>query len=527
MEDRPYQTEFYEQAREAYKAGHRRILCVLPTGGGKSVMAARMMSMAAAKGRRSLFFADQRELVTQTTDKLNRMGQANSTLIANVTNEHDSAEDFSQSDLCQTISKDTLWSRAVRSNKIEMPRADIVHLDEAHGSLAKTWKSISDHYSEAVIFGWTATPVRGDGQGLGLSDDGKTGLFDHMIIAGSYSELQASGHLVPVRVLSPANFRLDTSGLKVRTGDYVKRALQERVNKDGMVGDIISHWKERADDRQTIVFASGIDHSINIRDQFRAAGITAEHIDGSTPSAGIENERADILGRVSDGSTRVLVNYGVATTGVDIPSLKVMVCARPTKSFGLWRQMGGRIQRPFEGHDHCLILDHTDNSVEFGYPDEDVEWDLHSHKGYLPKPKKKAPSDDGASGRKCPQCSTTYAAKACPQCGYMQERSGKYVEMQEGKLAALERSKADKLKDTQSARQKYWDYAVGVAIGRRMKIGAAAHMYRREYGKWPRGLRNTPKGSQWQMTATEFYRQVIKEANQKSSDEAKRQASLL
>jgi hypothetical protein len=37
-----------------------------------------------------------------------------------------------------------------------------------------------------------------------------------------------------------------------------------------------------------------------------------------------------------------------------------------------------------------------------------------------------------------------------------------------------------------------------------MKCGSAAHMYKREFTVWPRGLELLPKGGEWQLTAKEF-----------------------
>ncbi len=91
-----------------------------------------------------------------------------------------------------------------------------------------------------------------------------------------------------------------------------------------------------------------------------------------------QKERDDIMERVKDGRVLVLTNYGVCTTGFDCPRWTYLVCARPTKSFSLWRQMGGRISRPFENHDHAVIQDHSDNATRFGYPDEDVAWELNT-----------------------------------------------------------------------------------------------------------------------------------------------------
>ena len=41
-----------------------------------------------------------------------------------------------------------------------------------------------------------------------------------------------------------------------------------------------------------------------------------------------------------------------------------------------------------------------------------------------------------------------------------------------------------------------------------LKVGAAAHMYRKKTGVWPRKLDRIPTGDQWQLTAKDFIAQT-------------------
>jgi hypothetical protein len=103
-----------------------------------------------------------------------------------------------------------------------------------------------------------------------------------------------------------------------------------------------------------------VEHSKALSAEFRAAGVMAEHLDGSTPL----HVRAAILRRVDQGHTRVLCNVGVAIEGLDIPRLKCCVLARPTKSLARYLQMTGRVRRPWQGvkariHDHAFVIKST------------------------------------------------------------------------------------------------------------------------------------------------------------------------
>lgn len=497
MADRPYQERTLNAIRDKIIEGHRRILCVLPTGGGKGYIAARVMEMAAGKGNTNAFFAAQRELVIQLNRQLERLSVPSQVIMRGVENEYTSTEEWELSGLCSVIGKDTLWSRAYKRKTMTLPSAKIVQIDEAHGSISKTYMAIMEDYSDSITIGWTATPCRGDGRDLG-------GYYDTMIQAASYKELQDLGFLVPVSVFAPD--RPDLKKLSKTGGDYAKKALENRMNKDGMVGSIVREWRKNSAGRQTVLFAAGVDHSIHCRNEFRKIGVTAEHIDGKMS----QEERDDIMSRALAGKVSVVCNYGVLHTGVDVPAWKYMICARPTKSFGLWRQMAGRIQRPFPGYSEAVIQDHSDNTLCFGYPDEDVDWTLDSDARIQDTHRKKQ-KNDGKEPLQCPSCKKVMTGKVCV-CGFaFPEKKGKVVEMAAGELAKLERRKANRLAKP-TDKEAYWKSCLGWAIGKDKKVGAAAHRYKDKFGCWPNNqIPNVPRGKkEWSMTGKEFYDDVVK-----------------
>lgn len=500
MPDRPYQTRIIDQVRNSVRRGHKRILIVLPTGAGKGYVAARLIQESAKKGNSSVFFADQRELIHQIASHLTTLRVPARTIMAGVTDEYGSHEMYRDSVLAHLVAKDTLFARAFRRDTLEPPNATFIQNDEAHKSLAPTWQTVLEYYDGCIQLGWTATPIRTDGRGMG-------DMYTDMVVGATYADLQRDGYLVPVRVFAP--HRPDLGGLKVARGDYSKASLEQRMNRDEMVGDIIREWREHSEGRQTVVFASGVQHSIHVRNEFRAAGISAEHVDGKMP----DSEREDIIGSVRNGDTTVLCNYGIATTGVDIPGWKYMVCARPTKSFLLHRQMGGRIQRPLAGHAECVIQDHSDNCLVYGYPDEDVEWTLDTTEKVFEKHQAKQREKGQKDPYHCEKCQTVYRGPHCPTCGHRPERREQSPAMaKEERLKELERKRRAM---TVMDKQKLWDECLGWAVGTRRKVGAAAHRYKNTVGAFPtHQIQNVPRGSQWKMNALDYYRDVVKPSKQ-------------
>jgi superfamily II DNA or RNA helicase len=393
--------------------------------------------------------------------------------------------------LAQVVAKDTLWARAFRRRKMAPPPASIIVIDEAHKSMARTWQAVAEHYKDSVVVGVTATPCRQDGKGLGA-------FYTHLVQLATYQELQEQGFLVPCRVWVPD--RPDLKGLKVSNGDYQKGDLQKRMDQGKLVGNIVREWRRRGDGRVTIAFASGVNHSIHIRNEFRDAGVVAEHLDGKTPWT----EREDIVGRLRDGRIDVLCNYGVATTGLDAPIAKALILARPTKSFGLFRQMCGRIMRPYPGYTDAVIIDHAGCAERFGFPDEDVEWDL-SDEIKIQEKHERQKRERKKEDYRCEKCTFLYRGPRCPNCGHRPERAPKRVNMTKGELRELGRREANKRTSNEDKVQ-YWKYCLGWAVGNSRKVGAAAHMYREQFGVWPKNVPRLPHGrAEWRMNARDFY----------------------
>ena len=484
---RPHQARGLDAIRASARRGNNRILVVAPCGSGKMFLSACLIEAAVKKGNSGIFFADKRELVKHQQAELTDLGVQFGVLMA---------DDDKRSAVLRAhvISKDTLWSRAIKRGTIQMPHGDVVCFDEAHRSMAKTWQAVAEHYKDSFIVGFTATPCRTDGRGLG-------DFYQDLIVMATYKGLQAADHLVPVRIFAP--HKPDLKGLKCRAGDYEKGKLEKRMDQQTLVGNIVEDWKKRGENRGTVAFAAGVNHSIHIRNEFRRAGISAEHIDGKTEKA----ERDDILERTQIGLIQVLCNCDVMTEGVDVPRLKCAILARPTKSMGRWRQMCGRIMRPYPGYTDALILDHSASWEIHGFPDEDIEWSLDTTERIQDRVQKQREKQDANKDPfACPECKAVYRGPQCPYCGHRPKRKEKKVAMVAGKLHEAQRRAARQ--DGEGEKQKYWDRkCLGVCIGTKKKVGAAYHMYKGRYGCGPGNqLERVPRGKyQWNMTAEDFY----------------------
>lgn len=486
---RTYQQRGLDDLRHACRNGHKRILLCAPTGSGKTVIASHLIELSVAKGFQCLFMAHARELIHQCCEKLTENDITHGVIMAG---EQSRSDYFAP---VQVVSKDTLYSRVIRREVMQAPEAHLLILDECHRSVSPTWLKLIEAYPNAIIIGLSATPCRSDGKGLG-------DIYTHMVTVSSYKELIAEGALVKTRVFAP--YRPDLRGVKITAGDYNQKQLEGVMDKRVLVGNIYETWRANASDRQTVIFATGIAHSLHIYELFNQHGVKCEHLDGTTPIL----ERDHILRQLRLGEIQVVTNCNVLTEGWDCPPCSCAVLASPTKSILRYRQRAGRIQRPAPGKDDALIIDHSGGVYEHGYPDEDIPWTLDRSTKIEKRVRKEKGEPKIIVCRKCDFA--FQSLRFCPNCGEpIPVRQPRIVKFEPGELNEVKRRRALQ-EATKDEKQSHWDKCVGIAINRRQKIGAASHMYKSRYGVWPRGLLRMPRaGTQWKMEARKFYELYI------------------
>jgi DNA repair protein RadD len=145
IEDRKYQTDVIAEFMRT-TAQFRRIIIVAPTGSGKTVIGAAIIKDYVERHKTVLVLVHRRELVRQTVKKLRELGVWCGVIAAD-------ADRFDVMPLApvQVASIQTLHARAIRTERMELPPADLVVVDECHHATAPTWRNILDAYPDAII----------------------------------------------------------------------------------------------------------------------------------------------------------------------------------------------------------------------------------------------------------------------------------------------------------------------------------------------------------------------------------------
>lgn len=463
---RHYQTDVIDRVTAALAAGAKRPVVVMPTGSGKTVVVAQMIADTVARGGRVVVLTHRREITEQTSRKVYAAGVDHGIVQAGYPMRPDAP--------VQIASVATLYARAVRGSAMAMPPADLIVIDECHHVRARTYLAIINAYPDAIVVGVTATPCRGDGRGLG-------GTFDTLIEGPTVAELVRDGFLVPTRVYAPS--RPDLAGVRVERGDYVERELAERMNTPQLVGDAVEHWLRHAERRPTVAFCTGVAHSLHTRDEFRRAGVMAEHIDGTTPP----DERDAILRRLVTRETEIVCNAMVLTEGWDQPTVSCCVLLRATKHTGLYLQMVGRVLRPATGKTDAVVLDHAGAVFEHGFVDDPIVWTLDPDRRAQNRAQSARQASGAAGLTTCPECSAVrLQGQPCPVCGWRPKAKPRAVDIVDGDLAAVDRDKrVAQQGPSQEERHRFHRQLTYIANERGYKSGWAAHKFKEKFGAWP------------------------------------------
>jgi len=466
---RQYQKDVLNELVRSHRQGKKKVILQAATGAGKTVMAAALVKYFVKNNLRVLFLAHRRELITQASDKLTQSDIRHGIIMAN----HRSDKTYN----VQIASVDTLRARAINAKKMDLPKADVIFIDECHRSLSNTYLKIISLYKDSLLIGLTATPVRGNGEGLGS-------VYEHMVSAPSIKELTKLGSLVDVKYYSPSV--PDLKGIGVIGGDFNSKSLNDRMDQPKLVGDIVSTWKHLAKDKQTLIFASGVKHSQNIMEAFKSNGIKAGHLDGGTEN----EEREQTLKDFNSGKITVLCNCMVLTEGFDSPCAEVCVLARPTKSLGLYIQMVGRVLRPHKSKQNAMVIDHSGAVYINGFVDDEHKWDLGT--GILRKRAERKERTKEDSVIVCEGCFRTYSgSNICPTCGKIHQTKSEYVAFLDSQLGLVNKKTRvieAKEKYAPDFRRVFYEELIGMGEIKGYKPGWSAYKYKQRFGEWP------PKG---------------------------------
>lgn len=334
---RPYQTGAIDAFIAAAKPGATKMI-VLPTGTGKTFTA---LALAKKMNARTLWIAHREELISQPLKALNAVWpEKRGGVVKAGRNEWMRDVVFAS---IQTI------CRPKRLADIQKIPFDLIVIDEAHHSLAKSYRDVLTALGCGAdgppLLGLTATPERMDNKAL---DE----VFGGICYQLHLKQAIQAGYLCGVEIKQrPIDVNLDEVG-KV-AGDFNAGQLDLALVNAGIVDEVVKAYIEHATDKKTIIFTISVKQAEAIAEKLDSLGHSATSVSGYLDTD-LRRQRLNDFGK---GKYKVIVNCMVLTEGYDEPAVDCIIMARPTQSKSLYIQCIGRGLRLFPMKTECLIVD--------------------------------------------------------------------------------------------------------------------------------------------------------------------------
>ncbi len=423
MDPWPHQIYADDETEKALQQ-YSRVLLTSPTGGGKTFIAASKIKRWRAADERVGLYTNRRQMVSQLSDMLTNYGI-----------EHGIRASKRKENLDLPVQIASIQTEQARSRKAAKESAeymlhncDKILVDEAHLNAGDEALDLFERHRKegAKILGLTATPL----------DMGHA--YDHLIQAGTVSELRACGALLPALHFAPDEpdiqaFKRERKKLAKISfdGNLTEEQRIELMMTPTIMGRVHQHFERLNPEHEpTILFAPGVDQSLWFAQQFAKVGIKAAHMDGQKvwvsgegePTATSQTKRDKILARHENGEIIVLCNRFVLREGIDAPWLAHAIFATIFGSLQTYLQSAGRLLRNHSSLKWAGVVkiqDHGGNWWRWGSVNEDRHWKLEYTGQYL-----KDKRSDRLREKKdtepfaCPQCSLILMCGRCINCGW-------------------------------------------------------------------------------------------------------------
>jgi len=395
MEDdallRPYQTEQKNNILKAWQSA-RRVMLQMPTGTGKTRLFVSLIRDIKQQqpNARILIVAHRAELIEQTSLSLTLHYRLRHGILGKKNSFEDSSILVASIQmLSRKISKEAKNAKDTKEIKdaketkdatVSLQPFDYIIIDEAHHSLAPSYKKLIEAYPKTRVLGVTATPYR-------LKKASFTELYDTLVESVPMRQFLTEGYLANYRMYTVSDRMVAMSKINRLTkfgadGDYKAKDLKEILDTDDETARLYDCYQQYAQGKKGIVYAVSRDHAAHIAALFSSKGVNAAAIDCDTPRE--ERQRLIEAFKAEDGTLQVLVNVELFTEGFDCPSIDFVLLARPTRSLTLYLQQVGRALRPSPNGKDVTILDCAGLYNRFGLPERKRDWQTH-FKGEKPK----------------------------------------------------------------------------------------------------------------------------------------------
>lgn len=368
--------------------GRRRAVVSLPTGGGKTRVAAEAIVRLILNGegkRTVLWVAQTDELCEQAVQCFRQLWVNVGSLEEDLRivrlwgGQNNPAPPEANEPVVVVASIQTLNARLDVEQLDWLAQPGVVVIDECHHAIAPSYSSLlrwldvqtgteSEREEEPPVIGLSATPWRG------YDDDESRRLaarFDQRWLPTDQHQLHQD--LLERKVLAKLTYHpirydkvVELSDAEIRHLDQYKElpeSFVERIGADPDRNERIIESVLKSPAASILLFANSVKHAQYLAARLHLAGCPAAAVSGETDRLA----RQHFIRRFKSGELKVLCNHSVLTTGFDAPKADMILISRPVMSPVRYMQMVGRgLRGPKNGGtERCRIITVEDNILNY------------------------------------------------------------------------------------------------------------------------------------------------------------------
>jgi len=226
---------------------------------------------------------------------------------------------------------------------------EYIVIDEAHHSVARSYRDLFRIFTPKILLGLTATPERADGQSL-LPD------FNNRIAA----EIRLP-EAINRMLLSPFQYFCIGDGIDLRnvtwvgstySEDELSHVLNTKARME-VITQSIQHYLTDPGKCKALCFCVNRPHAKDTARYLGELGYKADSLDGTDN----REHRENVVKKLRNGEINYLCVVDIFNEGVDIPEVDTCLFLRPTKSLTVFLQQLGRGLRLSENKECLTVLD--------------------------------------------------------------------------------------------------------------------------------------------------------------------------
>lgn len=321
-----------------------RYLLVIPTGGGKTITAAKAVRELFHEGildftrDKVMWVAHREELLTQARTAFLMLDSR-----------------FTD---CTPATPNIEFLMLAGSARHLAASTDIklIVVDEAHHGAAASYQPLFSNTNVGIL-GLTATPTRHDGKALD---------FERESYSIGFPDLVNSGVILRPTVHSVAGGRFDISDIE---SSEELELLNNTARNSRIVAALVENWQTFT---KVVIFVGTTKHAEDLCTLLRHSPLSQHYPDinfivGNRNSRGLD--RKSFLEKERELRRSIIVNVQVLSEGYDDPKINTVVMASPTKSKLVYMQAIGRAIRldPADNGKRAHIIEVVDELPNVKY----------------------------------------------------------------------------------------------------------------------------------------------------------------